>query len=237
MRKFGLPLAYVQVDPLIDAAGYDNENDNAEAHKAMLTFQKLGHELGCLFIVCDHAGKDLEKGARGASAKKGKDDFQITLPEKDDNPASRRLMTAKKLRNLPDGWGVEYWFEDVDVEVADGKTVQNQAVVWGREHERGAGPVPEPKQGVSRRSGSKLTKPQASALRVLSELSTPKLKGRTTTAPWVRLDDWFAELVSQRVIDPEDAEDEQKTAFWGFMSRLRDLGEIRVRGDEVCIPL
>jgi len=71
----------------------------------------------------------------------------------------------------------------------------------------------------------------------LSELSIAKMKGRTTTVPWVKLEEWFAELVSQRVINPENTKDEQKTVFWGFMSRLRDLREIKVRGEGVCIPL
>jgi hypothetical protein len=236
MRKFGLPLAYVQVDPLIDAAGYDNENDNVEAHKAMLVFQKLGHELNCLFIVCDHAGKDIERGARGASAKKGKDDFQIVLPEKVDDPQARRLMTAKKLRNLPDGWGVEYWFEDVQVEVADGKLVQHQAVCWGHEYGRGEAPE-QPKRQQQRSNNSKLTRPQASALRVLGEVCTAKSKGRSTGVTWVALTEWFRELVSQHVIDPEDSEEGQKTSFWAFMSKLRDVGKIKVSGEQVCIPL
>jgi AAA domain len=236
MRKFGLPLAYVQVDPLIDAAGYDNENDNAEAHKAMLVFQKLGHELNCLFIVCDHAGKDIERGARGASAKKGKDDFQIVLPEKVDDPRARRLMTAKKLRNLPDGWGVEYWFEDVQVEVADGKLVQHQAVCWGAEYGRGEAPE-QPKRQQQRSNNSKLTRPQASALRVLGEVCTAKSKNRSTGVTWVALTEWFRELVNQRVIEPENSEECQKTSFWGFMSKLRDVGEIKVSGEQVCIPL
>jgi hypothetical protein len=72
---------------------------------------------------------------------------------------------------------------------------------------------------------------------VLGEVCTAKSKGRSTEVTWVALTEWFRELVSQHVIDPEDSEEGQKTAFWGFMSKLRDVGEIKVGGEQVCIPL
>jgi AAA domain/Bifunctional DNA primase/polymerase, N-terminal len=234
LRKFNLPLTVVHVDPLIDAGGYESENDNVEAWKAKNIFKKLSIEFDCLFVICDHAGKDIEKGARGASSKKGKDDFQITLPEKVDDPTATRLMTVKKLRNLPDGWGVEYWFEDVEVEVADGRVARNQAVCWGREYERGEAP---PGGARKQQAKSKLSKSLASALRVLGEVCTAKSKGRSDTVTWVSLDAWFDELLQQHVINPRDDEPDQKTVFWNFMSRLREAGEIKISGDRVCIPI
>jgi hypothetical protein len=99
----------------------------------MLAFDGLGRELGCLFVVADHAGKDISKGARGGSAKSGKARLILTVPEKVANHAEHRTLTVKKQRNLPDGWGMELWFELVEVQTAGGKTATNLAACWGAE--------------------------------------------------------------------------------------------------------
>ena len=191
MREFALPLAYVDVDPLIDAAGFESENDSTEGKEVMMAFQTLGHEMDFLVVVPDHAGKDLDKGARGTSAKKGKADFELLMDEKVEDYTERRKLKVKKLRNLPDGWAVEYWFEDVDVEVEGRKYVSNQAVVWGEQtHQHGE------------KSTGKPPRKQMAALKTLGELAA-KEGGFGEGEVWVLLDDWFDALVSQHVIEPD----------------------------------
>jgi hypothetical protein len=98
--RFNLPLMLVGIDPLIDAGGYESENDAPEIFTCLQTFKKMGEAQKCLFWINDHAGKDVERGARGTSAKKDKPDFQLTLPEKGVEPSVSRDLTVKKLRNM-----------------------------------------------------------------------------------------------------------------------------------------
>src|SRR5262249_29699932 len=159
-RKFNLPLAMVGIDPLIDATGAEQENSADETNEAMAAFRDLAHEFGCVFFVDDHAGKDIDRGARGSSAKPAKADFILTLPEKVADPSIHRTMTVKKLRNLPDGWGVDLWFEQVEVEAANGELATNLAACWGST--KGPG---------EKQKGGRPPRQQLSALKVLEELA------------------------------------------------------------------
>jgi hypothetical protein len=227
-RRFGLPLVAVAVDPLIDAADFDNEQDNAETNRAMLAFDGLGRELGCLFVVADHAGKDISKGARGGSAKGGKARFILTLPEKVANHAEHRTLTVKKQRNLPDGWGVELWFELVEVESADGKTATNLAACWGAE-----GQGEDDQDEIS--DGVRLPRLQLAALGVLRELVTAVTPCRGEQVAWVSLEAWYAELVNQTIIEPDDLD--RRKVFKRIKDGLRDKRAIKIHGEKVCIPL
>jgi hypothetical protein len=224
-RKFGLPLAMVGVDPLIDAGGIENENDSIECNEAMKAFDAIGQEFGCLVMVNDHAGKDVERGARGSSAKPGKSHFQLTLPEKVGDPSEHRKMKIKKLRNLPDGWSVDLWFEEVEVETADGVLASNLAACWG-EITRGG-------EETTRSQVGRPPKLQRMALRVLSELvvgNTP-----SSEVPWISLETWYEALIEQTVIEPDDPH--RRFVFKRIKDALWEKGEIKIRGDKVCIPL
>jgi signal transduction histidine kinase len=91
--EFNLPLAMVGIDPLIDAADFQDENDASEANRAMRTFDALANEFDCVFFVCDHAGKDVTRGSRGASSKPGKAHFVLSLPERIADPQEHRTLT------------------------------------------------------------------------------------------------------------------------------------------------
>jgi hypothetical protein len=179
-KRFRLPLVMVGIDPLIDAADLENENDNSEANRAMKAFDDLAKEFNCLFVVNDHAGKDATRGSRGASSKPGKSHFILILPEKVESPATRRTMTVKKLRAQPDGWGAEFWLEVEDVETEGGGTASNLAVSWGDEVRGDAPREEKPKGGRPPRQ-------QLAALKVLFQL-TSKLPRRADASAWVSLE-------------------------------------------------
>jgi hypothetical protein len=223
MRKFGLPLVVVHVDPLIDAAGYESENDSAEGGAAMKAFVDLGHELDCIFHIADHAGKDLEKGARGTSAKHGKVDFEFILGEKVDDLSTRRNMKVKKLRNLPDGWSVVYWFKLQEVEIAGGGAATTRVVCWG---EAGRNVGEDPESGPSAM--------QRRALRVLGEMmaEVPPKRGEMV---WVNLDAWREELISQAVIDPDD--ENPRRTWKRIVDGLWDKRLIVIRNQRARIPV
>jgi hypothetical protein len=218
----------VGIDPLIDAADLENENDNSEANRAMKAFDDLAKEFNCLFVVNDHAGKDATRGSRGASSKPGKSHFILILPEKVESPAQRRTMTVKKLRAQPDGWGVEFWLEVEDVETEGGGTASNLAVCWGDEVQGDVVREEKPKGGRPPRQ-------QMAALKVLAKLVSG-LPRRTDASAWVSLERWYEELISQHVIDPEATADDKRHAFRRIKEGLQDKDEIEIRGERVCLP-
>jgi hypothetical protein len=227
-KRFGLPLGMVGIDPLIDAADLENENDNSEANRAMKAFDDLAKEFNCLFVVNDHAGKDATRGSRGASSKPGKSHFILILPEKVESPAQHRTMTVKKLRAQPDGWGVEFWLEVEDVETEGGGTASNLAVCWGDEVQGNATQEEGPR-------GRRPPRQQMAALKVLAKLVTG-LPRRVDASAWVSLERWYEELVSQHVIDPEATADDKRHAFRRIKEGLQDKDEIEIRGERVCLP-
>jgi hypothetical protein len=231
-KNFGVPLAMVAIDPLIDAYGAEKENSPEEANEAKNAFRKLSKEFGILFWINDHMGKDVERGSRGSSAKPSGADFIFTLPDRVVDPSEPRPMWVRKLRNIPGSgaFGVNFTLKPVEVDVADGTTASNLVVVWGDEVWRGDGGT----TWSPKRTGRPSRKP-ALALDVLQEMvaeQTPKTGSRTVI--WVPLRDWYEELISRAVIEagPHQARDFQK-----MKDRLMADKEIKIRNEKVCIPL
>src|SRR5262249_22933293 len=150
----------------------------------------------CLVPVNDHAGKEIARGARGSSSKPGKAHFLFTLPEKIADHSQHRLMTVKKLRGMPDGWGVNHWFELIEVEVADGNTASNLAVCWGKEVARGDDDPGDDE-------AARLSKMELRGLKVLEEMVRAMTAIPTTQIPWVSVEAWYEELCNQHIIDPD----------------------------------
>jgi hypothetical protein len=231
MRTFGVPLGLIGIDPLVDAADFDNENDNSEANRAMKAFDVLGNEFNCIVAVNDHAGKEIGRGPRGGSSKPGKAHFVFTLPEKIADRAQHRLMTVKKLRGMPDGWAVDHWFELIEVEVAGGNTGTNLAVCWGHEVARGEEDAPGDDEAA------RLSKMELRGLRVLEVMTKAASLIPSTHVRWVSIEAWWEELCNQHIIDPDAHRDDRRKAFRRIVDGLRDKGHIKVHMEKVCIPL
>jgi RecA-family ATPase len=56
-REHGLTLGLIVIDTMAVAAGFTDENSNAEAQRAMSVCAGLAKELKCLVVVVDHFGK------------------------------------------------------------------------------------------------------------------------------------------------------------------------------------
>jgi hypothetical protein len=228
-QKFDLPLAMVGIDPLIDAADFLDENDAAEANRAMRTFDALANELDCIFMINDHAGKDVTRGSRGASSKPGKAHFVLTLPERVADPIAHRTLTVHKVRNQAGNWGADLWFELVEVVTQDGEIVSNLACCWGDEVRGGAN---EENQGEAT---DRLPRLQAAALRVLKQLLAKAASALRDQIPRVSLEVWYDELLDQTVIEPDDGN--RRRTFKRVKDGLLDRGRIEISGEQVWIPL
>jgi hypothetical protein len=80
--EFGIPLALILIDTVVDAAGYTkpgDENDAALAQRIMRCCADLSRQTGALVIGIDHFGKAVETGTRGSSAKEGRADVVLAL--------------------------------------------------------------------------------------------------------------------------------------------------------------
>jgi hypothetical protein len=225
-ERFDLPLAFVGIDPLIDAFGAESENSADEANEAKKAFRDLAHEFGCVVWIDDHMGKDIERGSRGTSAKPAKADFIFTLPEKVEDIAQPRTLTVKKLRNMPDGWGVDFSLVPVEVATADGTLATNLAVVWGDIVAKG--------QGASNQQGRPPAK-QRLALQALKEMIRATAKPGTSLEVWVELEAWYEELLSRTVIEPDD--EDRRRAFKRIKDGLLERGQIKICGEKVCVPV
>lgn len=73
------------IDSLVKAMSDVDENSNSEVARALRVAENLANEKECCVLLIDHTGKDT-KGARGASAKLGNQDFSFSVkrtPETD----------------------------------------------------------------------------------------------------------------------------------------------------------
>lgn len=99
------PLALIVIDTMAVAAGFENENDNAQASRAMDVLQCLSRATGALVLAVDHHGKNAEAGTRGASAKTANADAVLALLAEADGGGvlrNRRLLISKN-KGGPEG--------------------------------------------------------------------------------------------------------------------------------------
>lgn len=75
---FDLPVRLIVLETLAASGLIRDENDNAEASRALVTLAALGRRLNALFIVSHHPPKD-GKGARGAGALLGSADVVLEI--------------------------------------------------------------------------------------------------------------------------------------------------------------
>jgi hypothetical protein len=106
-REYQLPLSLIWIDTMATAAGWKDENDNAEASRAMAVLRDLSSESGAVVMGIDHLGKNIEAGARGASAKEANTDFLLT--------STGEELGLRKLREGPQGVTIPFAARVVDM--------------------------------------------------------------------------------------------------------------------------
>ena len=115
-------LSVIIIDTLAAAALFNDETDNAEAHKVLGLLDAIARELKCLVVAVDHFGKDVQTGTRGASAKEDRADTVLAVLG--DKELSGRVinprMAIRKVRGAKTGGEVPFGMQTV--EAADGET-------------------------------------------------------------------------------------------------------------------
>jgi hypothetical protein len=116
-RDYGVPLGLIWVDTMATAAGWTDENDNAEAARAIAVLRDLSTATQSLVMGVDHFGKDINTGARGASAKEANSDFTLAiLGDKElTGDVKNTRMALRKLRDGPQGLEIPFTARVVDM--------------------------------------------------------------------------------------------------------------------------
>src|SRR6202043_582641 len=118
------------------AAGFRDENSNAEAQSVMNVLTRLSLRYRCLVLVVDHFGKLAETGTRGGSAKEGSADAVLALLAERDlsGNVSNPRMAVRKMRGAPTGAEIPFRTTVVDLGTDEnGNTITSLTIEWGRE--------------------------------------------------------------------------------------------------------
>jgi hypothetical protein len=113
----GVELGLVIIDTMAAAAGFGDENSNAEAQRAMNALTRLANKHKCLVAAIDHFGKTAETGTRGASAKEASaDSILAVIAEKDlAGNVSQPRLAVRKVRGAPTGAEIPFSMRRIDV--------------------------------------------------------------------------------------------------------------------------
>jgi hypothetical protein len=141
-REFDLDLVVIMLDTMSALAGWEDENDNAQAQQVMNTINHLSQVSKTFVLAADHYGKNASSGTRGASAREASAD--LVLASLGDRDEDTNVVTNKRLliRKTRDGAssGHEFAFEtrEVDLGIVDdyGYPVTQLVIDW----EAGAAP-------------------------------------------------------------------------------------------------
>ena len=115
-------LGAIIIDTLAAAALFNDETDNAEAHRVLGLLDSIAQELNCLVVAVDHFGKDVQTGTRGASAKEDRADTVLAVLG--DKELSGRVtnprIAIRKVRGAKTGGEVPFGMQTVEAD--DGET-------------------------------------------------------------------------------------------------------------------
>lgn len=133
MKARGTPLGLVVVDTIGAAAGWDDENNAAEAQRAMRVLKAISIAAGALALAVDHFGKTQESGLRGSSAKgAGAESILAVLCDKQLDGATRnRRIVSHKVRGGTDGKVIPFALRPVNAGTDDrGRAVTTCVMDW-----------------------------------------------------------------------------------------------------------
>jgi RecA/RadA recombinase len=135
-NQHDLRLGLIIIDTMAAAAGFEDENSNAEAQRAMGVCAALAKKFQCLVVVIDHFGKAVETGTRGGSAKEGSADTVLAILAGRDisgNVTSPRLA-VRKVRGAKTGSEIPFGVQLFNIGVGEKGNSQKTLVIdWGPE--------------------------------------------------------------------------------------------------------
>jgi hypothetical protein len=131
--RFDKELVLIIIDTIGVVAGWENENDAAEAQRVAAMLETISALTGALVVQLDHYGKDIKAGTRGSSAKEGHVDNILTcLADLDDNRRhSNHRLVVSKVREGEEGRIIPFRLEMVNCGVdEDGDQVTTRTIHW-----------------------------------------------------------------------------------------------------------
>jgi hypothetical protein len=134
--KFNLPIALIEFDTVIAAAGYDEpgaDNDAGATQKVMNVLRRLSRHTGALMLPLDHFGKVLDTGTRGSSAKEGGADTVLALlADRELNGALKNTRLAvRKQRDGVSGFEIPFTVRLIERGIdEDGDQILAPVIDW-----------------------------------------------------------------------------------------------------------
>jgi AAA domain len=133
-NQFGLDLVLIGIDTMAAAAGWQNENDAAQAQIVMNHLADVSKATNTFVIAVDHFGKNLTSGTRGSVVKEcSADALLATLGERDEETHSviDTRLVLQKLRSGPQGLDFPFEARVVDMgEDRDGEPLTSRVINW-----------------------------------------------------------------------------------------------------------
>jgi hypothetical protein len=137
--QFGLDLVLIGIDTMAAAAGWDNENDAAQAQIVMNHLADVSKATNTFVVAVDHFGKTLAAGTRGSVVKECSADVLLAvLGERDEEThvVTDTRLVLQKLRSGPQG--LEFPFVARVVEMGhdrDGAPLTSRVIDWNVERQ------------------------------------------------------------------------------------------------------
>jgi hypothetical protein len=98
----GIDLGIIAIDTMSAAAGWDSENDAAQAQIVMNHLADVSRETDTFVLAVDHFGQDVSKGSRGSTAKEAAADtiFYLRGKEVGDGEFTDTRLVLRKQRGV-----------------------------------------------------------------------------------------------------------------------------------------
>jgi hypothetical protein len=139
-KRFGVPLALIEIDTVVTTAGFKKSGDEDDAvigSQVIEALKKISRETGAFVLGVDHFGKSAETGTRGTSAKEaGVDVILATLGEKSiSGIVTNPRLAVRKVRGGVVGREYAFTTETVDTGTTDqkGRPITTLKIVWSAE--------------------------------------------------------------------------------------------------------
>jgi hypothetical protein len=211
LDRLGYPLALIVVDTFAVTGGWENENDNAQAQRAMDVLQGLSRTTGALVLAIDHHGKNAEAGTRGASSKGANADATLALlADSDTNGVlhNRRLLVSKN-KGGPEGEVMPFELSAITMGHDEkGRPITTCTITWT--------------QRVFNRPKDSLPRDAAAAMLVLHEMGDR-----------AKEDEWREHCDEGRQVSAAPERASRLKAIRRAQHKLLDLGVVRCGGGEI----
>jgi hypothetical protein len=183
--QFGLDLVLIGIDTMSAAAGWEDENDAAQAQIVLNHLADVSKATGAFVLAADHFGKNISAGTRGSVVKEASaDTILAVLGERDEetNTVDDTRVVVRKQRSGPQGDLYPFEARIVDMGLdRDNEPLTSRVIDWNVER-----PEPQEKQ-----------KPKTEAQLVLEEALAQTFK---TGAERITVDGVEVEAVRRELL-------------------------------------